>query len=231
MDKLKSEFLTWWHDTEGLSDIDMVAHSWRLTQWENASFYWRENHLTLGFWSRFDVLAAFLKFTVAKLSIFKRIFFLQSLQCRNCTIFRRKRIFVDISMHLLFPYHYGPLARRTWTWTSTTGSQEINLRWYCACLHVYNSPSTCRSGRHFGIFDVVLWTWVFSVLFKQVLLLFLEQYVDLLRRLASWKILEELRLVPASCNENKRSFIPLCRSSLTQLLQPWKRWNKISLGR
>ena len=54
----------------------MVAHSWRLTQWENASFYWCENHLTFGFWSRFDVLAAYLKFNVAKLLIFERkVFF------------------------------------------------------------------------------------------------------------------------------------------------------------
>ena len=37
--------------------------------------------------------------------------------------------------------HYGPLARRTRTRTMTTGSQEINLRWNCACLHIYNSLS------------------------------------------------------------------------------------------
>ena len=50
-----------------------------------------------------------------------------------------------------------------------------------------------------------------------VLLLFLGKYVDFLRRLASCKILEELRLVSASCDENKLSFISVCRSSLTVL--------------
>ena len=50
-------------------------------------------------------------------------------------------------------------------------------------------------------------------MFSNVLLLFLGQYVDFLRRLASWKILEELRLVSASCDERKLSFISLCRSS------------------
>ena len=55
------------------------------------------------------------------------------------------------------------------------------------------------------------------MMFSHVLLLFLGQYVDFLRRLASCKILEELRLVSASCDENKLSFISVCRSSLTVL--------------
>ena len=64
------------------------------------------------------MLAAYLKFVVAKLLIFERkVFFFRSVQyCaklmranfdkirRNCAIFPRKRIFIDISMHLLFPY-------------------------------------------------------------------------------------------------------------------------------
>ena len=58
----------------------------------------------LAFDPGFDVLAAYLKFIIAKLLIFERKVNFDEI-CRNCATFRRKRIFVDISMHLLFTYH------------------------------------------------------------------------------------------------------------------------------
>jgi len=163
----------------------MVAHSWRLTQWENASFYWRENHLTLGFWSRFHVLAAYLKFIVAKLLIHskEKLFFFRSPQyCaklmranfdeirRNRATFRRKRIFVQN-----FAWHPVPrttkshpkprLGKQNFTQQSIRGAKprgtpqplEQKSNWKCCIQQFLNDQVFTETSKYTHTHWILKW--------------------------------------------------------------------------